>query len=1066
MTTTKNRNYSPSVNIKRDLRKTLSYIPTPNSKGVAESLLNGLKSGSRSFVIVGAYGSGKSIFLWAFAKTLGQSSSFFNVPEEIEASKFHVVNIVGEYRSMMEAFAEEFQPGEEYDTDSILDAIHDSYEAQRENGKGLLIILDEFGKFLEYAAKFDPEEELYFIQELAEYINDYELDILFVSTLHQNFGAYGFQLKKEQQNEWTKVQGRFKEITFNEPVEQLLFLASERLDLGDRLKPKGFVPLFKSIKRSKSFPLRDYLTEDIAQKLLPLDILSAGVLTLALQRYGQNERSLFSFLESDDQLGINKELESAFYNLADVYDYLKYSFSIINTKHNPHYVQWASMASTLERAEGVFDEDYTDACALIKTIGLLNTFGAGGMIIDDQFFFEYGKRALGIKKPQGVLKQLVNHRLIRYTKYNRKYVLFEGTDLDIELAIDEAGNLVEKVGNIVDPLKEYFEFQVVLAKSVYYQKGTPRFFEYVISEELKEHYASGEIDGYINLIFNEEISIDNLKGWAAKDNRPILYCLYENTAEIHKLLFEIRKVEKVIESNQEDRIAVRELKNILEHQKRLLNHYVLDTFNNDSSSVRWVDYEGEHNIENERMLNQRLSAICNHVYHETPIFSSELINKTKLSGAIRTAQRNFIKHMIEFHSDPNWNFDPNLFPPEKSIFFSLVKDKGLIGQDDNEHVEFQQPTDESFSSLWDKSLAFLESTKSGKRSLREFIEILNQQPLKLKYGFSQFWVPLFLFAKRNDYALFEGEAYIPTITSDTLQIVLKYPHKYYIKAFLVEGVDLKLFKLYRKFLNQSERLPTNESFIETIRPFLSFLKKLTKYSRSTNRISAKAQKVRSAITKAKDPEALFFKDLPLAMGTSKRELLSNKEKAAEYIQQLEDIIIEIRTSFDSLIQRYLDKIHELTGYENLREELIARYSSLNVALMSPKQRVFFNRLVSDLDQNSWLSSLCQGLIGKTLENIEDEDEAKLYQSFSLMLEELDNLYDISIIAPERENDNEIMLVDIQTIDQGRKRKVIQFSKEKQRKAIDLKAKLLGSLSDEKAVSIAVIAEILKDLMDE
>ena len=31
----------------------------------------------------------------------------------------------------------------------------------------------------------------------------------------------------EEGEEWTKVKGRFREITFNEPVEQLLFLASE-----------------------------------------------------------------------------------------------------------------------------------------------------------------------------------------------------------------------------------------------------------------------------------------------------------------------------------------------------------------------------------------------------------------------------------------------------------------------------------------------------------------------------------------------------------------------------------------------------------------------------------------------------------------------------------------------------------------------------------------------------------------------------------------------------------------------------------------------------------------------
>ena len=73
------------------------------------------------------------------------------------------------------------------------------------------------------------KNELYFIQQLAEYVNDQRKNIFFITTLHQGFNGYSRNLTKTQQNEWDKVKGRLKEITFNEPVEQLLFLASERL---------------------------------------------------------------------------------------------------------------------------------------------------------------------------------------------------------------------------------------------------------------------------------------------------------------------------------------------------------------------------------------------------------------------------------------------------------------------------------------------------------------------------------------------------------------------------------------------------------------------------------------------------------------------------------------------------------------------------------------------------------------------------------------------------------------------------------------------------------------------
>ncbi|WP_367390117.1 hypothetical protein [Lewinella sp. LCG006] len=1066
MSTTTNKGYSPSVNIKRDRRKSLSYIPTPNAKRVASKIVGGLYSGARSHVIVGAYGSGKSIFLWAFSKTLSQSKSYFELPSDLELDRFHVVNIVGEYRSIIEAFAEEFQPNEDYDTDSVLNAIHALYEEQREKNKNLVIVLDEFGKFLEYAAKHDPDEELYFIQELAEYINDEKRNLLFIATLHQNFSAYGYRLTKQQQSEWNKVQGRFQEVTFNEPVEQLLFLASERLSLEIDSKPPGFAPLFKAIKRSQSFPLRDYLTEDIAQKLLPLDILSAAVLTLALQRYGQNERSLFSFLESSDHLGITKERKSSYYSIADVYDYLKHSFSVINTKHNPHFVQWAAISVSLERAEGVFDDNLPDAEALLKTIGLLSIFGKGSMILDEEFLTTYGKRALGIKTSKAIIDKLVENRIIRFTKYNNRYKLFEGTDLDIELAIDEAGNLIERFSNIAGPLREYFDFQVVLAKSIYYQKGTPRFFQYVISDDITDERITDEIDGYINLVFNDELTVEELIDKAKKQNAPILYCLYQNTTDIQKVLFDIKKVEKVIENNQDDTVAVRELKNILNHQKRLLNHYVINRFGNSGSSVSWIDKEGVCQIASERDLNQKLSQIADRVYNETPSLSSELINKTKLSGAIKGAQRVFMTQMIESYDQEDWGFEKNLFPPAKSIFYSLVKDKGMIHIDKNGNYSLKAPEDLSFSSIWGKCTGFLESTQSGRRSIRELVELLSQPPLKLKYGFTQFWLPLFLFIKRNDFALYHDDAYIPVLSAETLDIVLRYPHQYYIKAFQVNGIDLELFKYYREFVQLVEALPSNATLIETIRPFLRLYRDLPAYSKVTTRISKDAQRIRELIAKAKDPEALFLKDIPAALGTSKGELAQDPQKAEAFIKKLELAITDLRTSFDRLESRFSDHINAVIGYDSPKEGIEKRFSNLQLSLLSRKQQSFYQRLISDLEYSPWLSSLSQGVIGKTLDKINDKEEAVLYQSFTGMLEELDNLRDISKASREGSDTTNLMLVDIQTTEKGRIRKVLQLSPTKQAKAKSEKDAILATLGKDKSISIVVIAEVLKELLDE
>lgn len=1067
MNTTTSNKYTPSINIKRDRSKSLNYIPTPNAKQVAKQVLNGLSSGLRSHIIVGAYGSGKSIFLWAIAKSLATDKQYFNLPKTVNSEEFHVVNIVGEYGSLIYSFAKEFEVKKKADSENVLNAIEREYEAQQKKNKKLLIVLDEFGKFLEFAAKTNPDQELYFIQRLAEIVNDQDKDYLFLATLHQNFSAYGYKLTKQQQSEWTKVQGRFNEITFNEPVEQLLFLASERLGIEIHDKPKSFNELFNSIKRSRCFPLRDYMTEDIGQKLLPLDILSAAVMTQALQRYGQNERSLFSFIDSQDHLGPTKKTRGKYYSIADVYDYLKHSFSIITTKYNPHYIQWAAISTSLDRAEGYFNGDNIySAEALIKVIGLLNIFGSAAMKLDNEFLVVYAKYSLGIKAPLKTIDALIKNKIIRFVNHSQKYVLFEGTDLDIELAIDEAGNLVEKVGSVASLLEEYFDFQIVLAKSFYYQKGTPRFFKYVISDEIIELRVSDEIDGFINLIFNKKLSLEKLINHAKKEKRPVLYCLYKNTTEIQKLLFDIKKVEKVIENNTDDKVAIRELKSILNYQKRLLNHYVLDSLTKANDNVYWVDESGECIIRSEKDLNQRVSLVSEKVYHATPKFSSELINKSKISGSIRSAQKEFIRHMINHYDDSMWGFNPSLFPPAKSIYYSLVKDKGIVKKTSEGIYSLQMPRDESFAALWQVCEDFLESTKSGKRSLRELVDLLFQPPFKLKYGFTQFWVPLFLFIKRNDFALYHNDAYLPILTAESLEIILKYPHQYFIKAFQINGVDLELFRYYRRFLQQVEVKPSNSSLIETIKPFLQLYRELPSYSKQTKRLSKEGQNIRNAIAKAKDPEALFLQDIPSALGMTKKELYGDESKVDLFIEKLANATKELRTSFEDLQNRFYNHIQESSGFDSPKKSLEERYEGLQLALLNPKQRSFYQRLISDLEFQSWLSSLCQSVLGKSLDRIRDEEEAKLYLGFTSFLEELDNLCDISKARLETSNSSDFILIDIQNAKDGRFRKVVQLSKTKKDKIKSEKDAILAVIGKDKSISIAVLAEMIKELLDE
>ncbi|MDG1056861.1 MAG: ATP-binding protein, partial [Flavobacteriaceae bacterium] len=221
-----------STNINRDADLELDYIVTKNANEVYNRIIHNYSRGQNSFTIIGSYGTGKSTFLWAFEHHL-KGETKFDQPlngEFKEIKKINFVRIVGDASSFRERFCEAFHLAynPNISNKDILKEFDSIREIENTQKRVLVLLVDEFGKHLEYIAKENPEE-MYFIQELAEYCNDKNKQVLFITTLHQNFSVYAKGLSKAEKSEWDKVRGRLIDIAFDEPVEQLLFFAAQRL---------------------------------------------------------------------------------------------------------------------------------------------------------------------------------------------------------------------------------------------------------------------------------------------------------------------------------------------------------------------------------------------------------------------------------------------------------------------------------------------------------------------------------------------------------------------------------------------------------------------------------------------------------------------------------------------------------------------------------------------------------------------------------------------------------------------------------------------------------------------
>lgn len=1068
--------FSVSTNIIRDQARDIHYIATPNAKKVFERIANNFRTGHRAFNIIGSYGTGKSSFLWALEQNLeGKNEAYFgSVNGQFNGIKsFEFFNFIGESRSFKEAFAEKLDVKKDT-TKAILQGL----SAKTNTDTCTVILVDEFGKFLEYAVANDPGSELYFIQELAEFANSPDHNVLLITALHQNFGSYFYNLKANERNEWEKVRGRLLDVSFNEPIEQLLFLAAERqqqmrFEVRDEDR---FDELKHLIQTSNLINNTGILDADLARKLYPLDYLSAYVLVNALTRYGQNERSLFTFLSSNEKIGLkgwDPQANEGFH-LGKVYDYLYTTLStyLLDRKFNKDKTQWESAFVAFEQISLIAANsvESTQMANLLKTILLVNLFAREFGTWDENVLSEYARLNMGIEDSKRLIKTLKSQRIISFSYASKKFKFTTGTSLNIEEAIENAGKNVNRDLPITGQLRQYIDLPIVQAKAYQYKFGTPRLFKYRFVEELVFPEPEGELDGYVNILFTDGEIKKQLIEISKNLTYPQLFVVVNSLDTVKGLLFEIGKIREVMETvAKDDNLAHEMLLEELTHAESEISMLIEGYLFSSSPESYWI-YNGEEiRIVSKTDFNKKISQFCEEKYALTPKFRNELANREYLSTPIMTARKALLSDLLENAHLEDLGYVKDRFPPQKTIYLSLLKDTGIHRFNEGIYG-LGSPTEDSFFRLWEQSMEFLESAVFSKRNLNEFYEQLRSGELKLKNGFVAFWVPVFLIIKKEDFALFHNDrGYVPYIDNDVLDLIHKKPGDFSIKAYKIEGVKIDLFHQYREITSIAEGVGQSTSFIRIFSAFVRFYRNLPAYTLQTSKLTAQAKGFRDAIQKAEDPATALFESIPTALGFGKISFEEDSALLKGFTDQLNGAIYELRTAYDELLNRIESGLVQVTSlkegdFTTYKLALQAKYRGVKSHLLIPKFRVFHTRLMSKLDdRDSWLKSLADQLLGKSIEQLNDQEERILLDSFKEAFSNLDRVQEVHAFLKQEEH--EAYTFDL--IDKTGKvfHDKVSLSPEQQQKVSELYLKLNSLLkSDEKLLNKAALVKLLKDFL--
>ena len=165
------------------------------------------------------------------------------------------------------------------------------------------------GKFLEAAAR--DSSDIYILQQLAEAASRSNGRLLIVGVLHQAFEEYAHRLSREMRDEWAKIQGRFIDLVVDTAGEEQIDLISRAIESDHHPNEPSELASTVAVIARHERPSEAERFASMLEACWPLHPVVACLLgPISRRRFGQNQRSIFGFLNSSEPYGFQDFLQT------------------------------------------------------------------------------------------------------------------------------------------------------------------------------------------------------------------------------------------------------------------------------------------------------------------------------------------------------------------------------------------------------------------------------------------------------------------------------------------------------------------------------------------------------------------------------------------------------------------------------------------------------------------------------------------------------------------------------------------------------------------------------------
>ncbi len=1110
----------------RDLRHRLDgYVVTPLVQQTTIRILRGLhpENRERAFSIIGPFGAGKSafaLFLAHFLQRDVRSRHLLLSSLHADRNAFPVdvpsllaVTVPGNNTSLRYAIVQALvdalkrsriripetirQAGKEaLDPVKTAELVEQTahYLKEQSQFEGIVLIIDELGQYLDYAARYDDERDLFVLQTLAETAaRSGETPVLVITILHQAFEHYTTYAGPRRRLEWAKVQGRFVDLVFQEPTSQMVRL------IAAALRPKGVDRLMSQRQQwaARIAPMTEELGlrpieisdtewQQIITDCFPLHPMALLALPGIVRQLAQNERSLFAFLSSDEPWSLRDVLAQAHEDTIPIYR-LTHLFLYIETNLGAGLYtrgrgrRWAELVEA-RTALSSRDPVCLDTLTVIGVLGALER-AAGMRACQTHIAFALTDNPTDLVIARA-LDTLQTHKHIVYRRYRDSFVLWEGSDLDLETLTQNVRHSLTERYTLCELLHRYTDTTPRIARQHSYRTGATRVFgtRYIdVSQLTPSLPLTTEYDGEIlHIVPANDEERSQAYRWATDSARvhetARIIVIPKRIDEFYDLLLEAAALRVILEEQPElehDRVARREVNSRLLEVEQDLRAVIRRTFGFQND---WF-YRGQAvTIANERHIDNLLSQAADITYALSPRIWNELVVRDVLSSAAAKARRDLIAALLT-RSDQEL-LGLTGYPPERAIYASILQAGGLHRQRPDGTWEIGPPLDPDplhLQPVWQALEDRLRSATTTPLQLTELYAHIQQPPYGVKAGLLPILFVAFYVAQAGELIFYEHGNYVPMPDMAMFERLLARPSYFAVRLCQARGIRLQVYrKLAAAFAPQALQQRIQPALLAVSIQILRIYHQLPVYSKQTKQISPLAQSIRAALKEARAPDELLFVLLPQAcqlrpFSDTDWDDTTTIDRFLSYLQQgLNELQQAFPVLLQTIVHHTMHAFHLSGDSAQAHFSLLHRYQRVVHLINEPQLHALGARLeTAPPNGEAWAISLAALVVKRPPDQWQDDDLPVFQAAIREVAQRFAAVEELALYATQTAPHHDMIRIGLTN---GRRElsRIVHLQHHPQVQTVrDKIRKILSDTNNlSKEQQISVLIEILQSLLQE